>query len=592
MDEVESLQKSQNNKNQKLIYETIKQDIMGLANIKNKFNDVIRKNQLMNQKQLIKGEKSFFAKKNNIKNISLNTNHCKYNNSSFINLEKKIHKRFQKFYFTSIDFYNIKIINEIISNENSHIVAEFKDFLIKDDFSEFIQRFYIMEDSVFLLKQIFEYYKLSSVVYPNYILLPENKYIYRNIQKKQKIIDDQQEQEERNIDEEQKKKNLTERDKDKSEKVFDSKIIDSILNQSNTSQIQKCVFGVSNENSFEIEDNNNIYNLVKNIKKAEENIYNKNIEKYKSINNNNSLKTNKNSNKINSNIYKNNLNEEQSKLNNQIKKNMNKMKQFINNNNNINGNKIKTRNINIFTEFSNFAKTHSNLMPNFGNFRNVNKGRNIYSLYISKNPENQTSKRSNNKNKAKNGTNYINDKSINLTNENIKNTITLSKNKKLPNKYIKTNIESEGNKEEIDNFYKTDLKTYNNSIENNSVSSKNLKIIDKKNEKIGNIKKDFKLKKPPIPNMEFSKEELAQNNGKLIKKTIINELLSSLGTSFKETWKNSKLTESQKEFSNSINKTDRNRKSIKNLNLNDNYMHIELIQYHYLYQVRYNYLLI
>ena len=574
MDEVESLQKSQNNKNQKLIYETIKQDIMGLANIKNKFNDVIRKNQLMNQKQLIKGEKSFFAKKNNIKNIALNTNHCKYNNSSFINLEKKIHKRFQKFYFTSIDFYNIKIINEIISNENSHIVAEFKDFLIKDDFSEFIQRFYIMEDSVFLLKQIFEYYKLSSVVYPNYILLPENKYIYRNIQKKQKIIDDQQEQEERNIDEEQKKKNLTERDKDKSEKVFDSKIIDSILNQSNTSQIQKCVFGVSNENSFEIEDNNNIYNLVKNIKKAEENIYNKNIEKYKSINNNNSLKTNKNSNKINSNIYKNNLNEEQSKLNNQIKKNMNKMKQFINNNNNINGNKIKTRNINIFTEFSNFAKTHSNLMPNFGNFRNVNKGRNIYSLYISKNPESQTSKRSNNKNKAKNGTNYINDKSINLTNENIKNTITLSKNKKLPNKYIKTNIESEGNKEEIDNFYKTDLKTYNNSIENNSVSSKNLKIIDKKNEKIGNIKKDFKLKKPPIPNMEFSKEELAQNNGKLIKKTIINELLSSLGTSFKETWKNSKLTESQKEFSNSINKTDRNRKSIKNLNLNDNYLKI------------------
>ena len=54
MDELESLQKSQNNKNQKLIYETIKQDIMSLANIKNKFNDVIRKNHLMNQKLLMK----------------------------------------------------------------------------------------------------------------------------------------------------------------------------------------------------------------------------------------------------------------------------------------------------------------------------------------------------------------------------------------------------------------------------------------------------------------------------------------------------------------------------------------------------------
>ena len=300
------------------------------------------------------------------------------------------------------------------------------------------------------------------------------------------------------------------------------------------------------------------------------------MKKKKSINNNN-LKTNKNSNKINNNNnYKNNLNEEQSKLNSQIKKKMNKMKPIINNNNNFNGNKIKTRNINIFTEFSNFAKTHSNLMPNFVNLRNVNKGRNIYSLYINKNQENQISKRNNNNNKNKNkatiNTNYINDKSINLTNENIKNTISLSKNKKVSNKYIITNIDSEGNKEEIDNFYKTELRTYNFSIENNSISSKNLKTIDKKNEK---IKKDFKLKKPPIPNMEFSKEELAQNNGKLIKKTIINELLSSLGTSFKETWKNSKLTESQKEFSNSINKTDRNRNSIKNISINDNYLNIK-----------------
>ena len=62
MDELESLQKSQNNKNQKLIYETIKQDIMSLANIKNKFNDVIRKNHLMNQKLLMKGERTFFSK--------------------------------------------------------------------------------------------------------------------------------------------------------------------------------------------------------------------------------------------------------------------------------------------------------------------------------------------------------------------------------------------------------------------------------------------------------------------------------------------------------------------------------------------------
>ena len=198
--------------NKKLIYETLKQDIINLSNIKSKFNETIKKNQL-NPKLFIKGENSNFYKTNNIKNLTLNIKQSKKQLTSFEIIEKKIYKKFYKLYQTNIDFYNIKIINEIISNDNSHIVAEFKDFLIKDDYSEFIQKYYNQNEIIPLLKQIFEYYKLSSVVYPNYILLPENKYIYRNIQKKQKIIDDQQEQEENEINDDQKMINWTDRNK-------------------------------------------------------------------------------------------------------------------------------------------------------------------------------------------------------------------------------------------------------------------------------------------------------------------------------------------------------------------------------------------
>jgi hypothetical protein len=70
----------------------------------------------------------------------------------------------------------------------------------------------------------------------------------------------------------------------KTELVFDSTIIDSILNQSNTSLIKKSVFEVLNENSVDIEDNI-LYNIVKNINKAEDTTYNKFIEKNKLINN-------------------------------------------------------------------------------------------------------------------------------------------------------------------------------------------------------------------------------------------------------------------------------------------------------------------
>ena len=555
--------------NKKLIYDYLKQDIVNLANIKNRFNEAIKRNQ-MNSRLFLKVDNSIFYKTNNKKYMSLNSKQSKKELTSFEFLEKKIYKRFYKLYRTNIDFYNIKIINEIISNDNSHIVAVFKDFLIKDDYSEFIQKYYHKEETIPLLKQIFEYYKLSSVVYPNYILLSENKYIYRNIQKKQKIIDDQQELEEKDIVE---KNNINWIDKskqilDKSEKVFDSKIIDSILNQSNTSQIQKCIFGVSNESSIDCEYKN-LINLVKNINNAEEKFYAKFMEKNKLINNNNNVKNN-NKNNNNKDIIKNsNLKEEQN-INIDNGKTTNKAKQFINTYTNTNtittdNKKYNSRNNQNINELFDFAKTHFNFSSNLSNLRNkINKSKKFYSSYINKDKDKDKENKVRiktplNVNKDDNVINY---KLTNSINQNVTKNEHKNKNNKL---YSKNKIIDSLNNE-INSLNKNIKNDWSISINNNLVKNKN-NIEHKKsgffnsNEIESNKKKLLYIDNIPCrQKIEIIKKKSNENNSKYIKKSVINELLS-LCSSGKETWRESKIIESQR-LSYSINKTDREKKTI------------------------------
>ena len=144
-------------------------------------------------------------------------------------------------YIKNETYYNSIIIEHIIHNEPGHIVAEFKDFLILGDINEFLQNYYKIKESKYILPKIFEYYINCSVIFPNYVVLPESQYIYKNIQKKQKVIDVQQEQEDK---EENIKKGLIK--KEKKEDIFTTQILDSILNQTDTSGIKQ-FFGVSND---------------------------------------------------------------------------------------------------------------------------------------------------------------------------------------------------------------------------------------------------------------------------------------------------------------------------------------------------------
>lgn len=98
----------------------------------------------------------------------------------------------EKKYMTSRDYYNVKIINDIIYNEPTHVVSVFKDYLILDDVSEFLKRSYTNIEAKQRLPKIFEFYEKYSKVFPNYVSLPESKFMFKNIERKQRLIDDKQ----------------------------------------------------------------------------------------------------------------------------------------------------------------------------------------------------------------------------------------------------------------------------------------------------------------------------------------------------------------------------------------------------------------
>ena len=176
-------------------------------------------------------------------------------------IEKIAHCNFMNQHYKNKDYYNMKVIDEIIHNESSHVVAEFKDYLIKGDNSEFLMKYYKKKESFNLLPKIFECYISCSVIFPNYVILPESKYIYKNIKKKQRVIDIHQEQEDR---EENIKNGLYEQEKEPT--IFTTQAFDSILNQTDTSAVKQ-FFDISHDKSGEC--SSGMVKLMTNIENAE-----------------------------------------------------------------------------------------------------------------------------------------------------------------------------------------------------------------------------------------------------------------------------------------------------------------------------------
>ena len=120
--------------------------------------------------------------------------------------------------------YSLLCIKNLIFTEHCRIVARFKDFLILDDMTEFLRRFYSKKELKNRLIKIFNFYESYSKIFPNYMILAESKYLYRNIRKKQKMIDafnqiKKEEEENRNSLKKEKKEKI---------KIFNKSIEESI----------------------------------------------------------------------------------------------------------------------------------------------------------------------------------------------------------------------------------------------------------------------------------------------------------------------------------------------------------------------------
>ena len=177
-------------------------------------------------------------------------------------LEKYVHRQFVKEYRHDKNFYNIKVIDDILCNENTHFVSEFKEYLLMGDDSEFLQKLYKLKQSYKYLPSIFQYYSSCSMIFPNYVIFPERKYIYKNIQRKQKLIDLLQEQDDKYL-----KIKKGEIKQESNSLFFNTKEINSILQQTNTSNVNK-LFGVDGKNNEEENETpNDIMNLIETAEK-------------------------------------------------------------------------------------------------------------------------------------------------------------------------------------------------------------------------------------------------------------------------------------------------------------------------------------
>ena len=119
-------------------------------------------------KKAISAKNSFFSIKPSIK-FSHNNKNKSLNFHNFTTKEKNliIQKNLKK-YNTSIKKYNKYITNAIIFDQRNHKVTVFKNYLIWDDVSEFLKRYYKGKEIFSRLPTIAEYYEKYTLFSPNY----------------------------------------------------------------------------------------------------------------------------------------------------------------------------------------------------------------------------------------------------------------------------------------------------------------------------------------------------------------------------------------------------------------------------------------
>ena len=465
------------------------------------------------------------------------------------------HLHFLNKYLKNETYYDSIIIEHIIHNEPGHIVAEFKDFLILGDINEFLQNYYKIKESKYILPKIYEYYINCSVIFPNYVVLPESQYIYKNIQKKQKVIDVQQEQEDK---EENIKKGLVKQEK--KEDIFTTQILDSILNQTDTSGIKQ-FFGVSTDGNSMIDQ---LSKIIEGIHYYENNKISDLKPKY-----NNYLYKNHQKINLNDSFFKNN--NEQRVINENDKKNKTIKNDSIDNNKLKKDNNLKNE-IRKDAKLINHKKNKKSVL--LLDKKNINK---IIDISNSIKINNEISLNNiSNRNNSKSGVSLKNVISKNLNQ--IKNNEQQKENKKKGRNFFGNLIQDNTN------YYTAIINNvgHNNILNNTSNSKYNTSRHMNKKKKIINSKNNYNQK---IKNKNSS--DINIFHSKVIKKSLINSLLNSdkayeisnkdiKYTNDKGTLSNNKentktsLSSKNYFYSNSKNKNNKNKIAIRNINQNIN----------------------
>ena len=416
--------------------------------------------------------------------------------------------------FAHID-YDTLIIENLMCNGRCHLVAVFKNYLIEDDRSEYLRRFYKKKESNPRLKKLFAYHDETSVIFPNYVPLTESKYLYNNVIKKQRVIDEQQSLDKIRNDHKLKKLSAIK----KEERMFNSTIFGEILT-SNRSVI-RLIFGLDqndkkygNNGDININDDSgckDFIKIIKEVEKAEEkadNIKDNSLEGFNLTNKASKYKL-KLGYKLNSDIRTKNQNKYNDKQYNMTNNSTNITSISNNNiNNNINNNtnlkKYKNNNLSI-KDVS--LQTHSNLKVN-------KKAKNISLNKTSPNKKNSEDK---NNIINRNYNNQISSKTLYGLNFHSNNKIINS----LINKEKKINLKSKSNNShhQINDKVKSSIFNnnyiYNNNFPQNlKINERNINLYNNRNNKLSLIVKSYNdtIEATQIPKIDMNKVKLLNNN--------------------------------------------------------------------------------
>ena len=380
------------------------------------------------------------------------------------------------FDYSHID-YNILIIENLMCNGRCHLVAVFKNYLIEDDKSEYLRRFYRKKELGPRLKKLFAYHEETSVIFPNYVPLAESKYLYNNVIKKQRVIDEQQ-----SLDkirkENKSKKNYPVK---KEDRMFNSTIVGEILTSNQS--VLRIVFGIDykkNENTIEKNNKNDesdcddFDKLINEVEKAEENadnINNNSLEAFHLTNKASKYKL-KLVNKLTNNIQMKNKNSD--KLYNITNNNSTNMTSSSNPNNfNINNN----TNLNRYKN-NNLLLKENSLQYNI-NSKTGKKQKNYNLNKTSPNKKYSEDKYENQSRNNQQNINSINSKTLYGLNFHSSNKIISN----LINKEKKINLKSKSNANHYQKQNSEKLKTniFNNNYIYNNNFPQNFQNIDRNN---------------------------------------------------------------------------------------------------------------